>query len=76
MRSYFAFYDIDVIPSKFRRKVNDILNIEAKLSEKEKEIETVRQRDNHNADAISSLSDMLLEMRKKIEALEIQQKQQ
>jgi hypothetical protein len=49
-------------------------NIEAKLSEKEMEIQALRQRDNHNTDAISSLSDMLLEMRKKIEALERQQK--
>lgn len=48
-------------------------NIEAKLSEKENAIQSLRERDNHNADAISSLSDMILEMRKKIEVLEKKQ---
>jgi hypothetical protein len=44
-------------------------NIEAKLSEKEKEIQTLRERDNHNSDAISSMSDMLMEMKQEIEDL-------
>jgi hypothetical protein len=49
-------------------------NIEAKLTEKEKEIQTLRERDNHNADAISSLSDMLMKMQQEIEVLKKHQK--
>jgi integrase len=45
-------------------------NIEAKLSEKEKEIQLLRQRDSMNADAISSLSDRMQELMVKIQELE------
>ena len=34
-------------------------NIEAKLSEKEMEIQTLKQRDSMNTDAIASLSDKI-----------------
>lgn len=34
-------------------------NIEAKLSEKEMEIQTLKQRDSMNTDAIASLSDKM-----------------
>ena len=44
-------------------------SVEAKLSEKEKEIQLLIQRDAHNTDAISSLPDMLMEMKKEIETL-------
>jgi hypothetical protein len=48
-------------------------NIEAKLSEKEKEIQLLRQRDSMNADAISSLSDRMQELMVKIQELEKRQ---
>ena len=44
-------------------------NIEAKLSEKEQEIELLRQRDSINTDAISSLSDSVMKMMNEIELL-------
>jgi integrase len=44
-------------------------HIEAKLSEKEQEIQLLRQRDTINTDAISSLSDQLIQIMKEIELL-------
>jgi integrase len=44
-------------------------NIEAKLSEKEQEIQLLRQRDAMNTDAISALSDQLSHVMKEIELL-------
>jgi integrase len=47
-------------------------NIEAKLSEKEKEIQLLRQRDSMNTDAIASLSDQLAKVMQEIEILKKQ----
>ncbi|MGA9171677.1 MAG: site-specific integrase [Nitrososphaeraceae archaeon] len=47
-------------------------NIEAKLSEKEKEIQLLRQRDTMNTDAIGSLSDQLANVIQEIEILKKQ----
>jgi integrase len=44
-------------------------NIEAKLSEKEKEIQLLRQRDSMNTEAISSLADQLTKVIQEIEIL-------
>jgi integrase len=44
-------------------------NIEAKLSEKEKEIQLLRQRNSMNTDAIASLSDKMTKMMQEIEQL-------
>ena len=44
-------------------------NIEAKLSEKEKEIQLLRQRDSINTDAIAGLSDQLAKVMQEIEVL-------
>jgi integrase len=51
-------------------------NIEAKLSEKEREIQLLRQRDSMNTDAIASLSDQLSMVMKEIETIKNQQGQQ
>lgn len=45
-------------------------NIEAKLSEKEMEIQTLKQRDSMNTDAIASLSDKMQELMLKVQELE------
>jgi integrase len=45
-------------------------NIEAKLSEKEKEIQSLRQRDATNTDAIAGLSDKMQELMAKVQQLE------
>jgi integrase len=45
-------------------------NIEAKLTEKEREIEMLRQRDSTNTDAIASLSDKMQELMMKVQELE------
>lgn len=47
-------------------------NIEAKLSEKEKEIQLLRQRDSMNTDAIASLSDQLANVIQEVENLKKQ----
>jgi integrase len=47
-------------------------NIEAKLSEKEKEIQMLRQRDSMNRDAIASLSDQLDKVMQEIKILKKQ----
>jgi integrase len=47
-------------------------NIEAKLSEKEKEIQLLRQRDSINTDAIAGLSDQLAKVMQEIEVLKRQ----
>jgi integrase len=45
-------------------------NIEAKLSEREREIQMLRQRDTDNTDAIASLSDKMQELMVKVQELE------
>jgi hypothetical protein len=47
-------------------------NIEAKLSEKEREIQLLRQRDSMNTDAIAGLSDKLAKVMQEIEVLKKQ----
>ncbi|MFL6378339.1 MAG: hypothetical protein ACJ72R_12870, partial [Nitrososphaeraceae archaeon] len=47
-------------------------NIEAKLSEKEREIQLLRHRDSMNSDAIASLSDQLTKVIQEIEILKKQ----
>jgi integrase len=47
-------------------------NIESKLSEKEKEIQLLRQRDSMNTDAIATLSDQLTKVMQEIEILKKQ----
>ena len=44
-------------------------NIEAKLTEKEREIQLLRQRDSMNTDAIKNLSDQMMAMMKEVEEL-------
>jgi hypothetical protein len=44
-------------------------NIEAKLSQKEQEIQLLRQRDALNTDAIASLSDRLSQLTKEVEIM-------
>jgi hypothetical protein len=48
-------------------------NIEAKLSEKEKEIQLLRQRDYMNSEAIANLSDQLMSLASKLEEIEKKQ---
>jgi hypothetical protein len=47
-------------------------NIELILSEKEKEIQLLRQRDSMNTDAIATLSDQLTKLMQEIEILKKQ----
>jgi integrase len=47
-------------------------NVESKLSEKEKEIQLLRQRDSINTDAIAGLSDRLAKVMQEIEVLKRQ----
>jgi integrase len=47
-------------------------NIEAKLSEKEKEIQLLRQRDSVNTDAIANLSDQLMKLMTEVKELKMQ----
>jgi predicted nucleic acid-binding Zn-ribbon protein len=47
-------------------------NIESKLSEKEKGIQLLRQRDSVNTDAMSTLSDQLSKVMQEIEILKKQ----
>ena len=61
--SYLTFLDYTILESTGK-------NIEANLSEKEKEILILRQRDAHNADAIISLSDKMQELMERIQKLE------
>lgn len=65
MYEYLTF--LNCITLEAKRK-----NIEAKLSEKEKEIQLLRQRDSMNADAIASLSDQLTKVMQEIENLKKQ----
>ena len=44
-------------------------NIEAKLSEKEREVQLLRQRDSMNTDTIANLSDQLAKVMQEIEIL-------
>jgi integrase len=48
-------------------------NIEAKLSEKEREIQMLRQRDSMNSEAIANLSDQLMSLASKLEEIEKRQ---
>lgn len=59
---YLTFLDYTMIEATGK-------NIEAKLSEKEKEIQLLRQRDSINTDAIAGLSDQLAKVMQEIELL-------
>ena len=61
--SYLTFLDYTTLEATGK-------NIEAKLSEKEREIQSLRQRDATNTDAISSLSDKMQELVAKVQQLE------
>jgi hypothetical protein len=45
-------------------------NIEAKLSEREKEIQMLRQKDSMNSEAIANMSDQLLTISARLQELE------
>lgn len=62
---YLTFLDYTMLESAGK-------NIEAKLSEKEKEIQLLRQRDSMNTDAIATLSDQLSKVMQEIEMLKKQ----
>jgi integrase len=62
---YLTFLDYTMIEATGK-------NIEAKLSEKEKEIQLLRQRDSINTDAIAGLSDQLAKVVQEIEILKKQ----
>jgi integrase len=64
---YLTFLDYTTLESTGK-------NIEAKLSEKEKEIQLLRQRDSVNTDAIATLSDQLTKVMQEIEILKKQQR--
>ncbi|HEX6028557.1 MAG TPA: tyrosine-type recombinase/integrase [Nitrososphaeraceae archaeon] len=51
-------------------------NIEAKLSEKEKEIQLLRQRDSVNTDAIANLSDQVMKLMTEVEEMKKQSRLQ
>ena len=51
-------------------------NIESKLSEKEKEIQLLRQRDSVNTDAIANLSDQVMKLRSEVEEMKKQSRLQ
>lgn len=57
-----------VLELKEQSKGND-LQIKAKLSEKEKEIQALHQKDSINSEAITALSDQLTKVMKEIEIL-------
>jgi integrase len=63
---YLTFLDYTMLESAGK-------NIEAKLSEKEKEIHLLRQRDSLNSDAIASLSDQLSKVMQEIEIMKNRQ---
>jgi integrase len=62
---YLTFLDYSTLESTGR-------NIEAKLSEKEKEIQLLSQRDSMNTEAISSLADQLTKVMQEIEIIKRQ----
>ena len=64
---YLTFLDYEILEATGK-------GIEAKLSEKEKEIQLLRQRDSMNTDAIASLSDQLAVIAKEIEMIKKQNK--
>jgi integrase len=64
---YLMFLDYDFLAVSSK-------NVEAKLSEKEREIQLLRQRDTTNTDAIASLSDKMEELVTKVHELETRQK--
>jgi hypothetical protein len=59
---YLTFLDYTTLESTGK-------NIEAKLSEKEKEIQLLRQRDSVNTDAIANLSDQLMKLMIEVQEL-------
>ena len=59
---YITFLDYSILEATGK-------NIESKLSEKEQEIQTLRQKDVMNTDAISALSDQLSYVMKEVELL-------
>jgi hypothetical protein len=61
--SYLTFLDYTTLEATGK-------SIEAKLSEKEREIQLLRQRDATNTDAIASLSDKMQELMTKVQQLE------
>jgi hypothetical protein len=62
---YLTFLDYEILEATGK-------GIEAKLSEKEKKIQLLRQRDSMNTDAIASLSDQLAVIAKEIEMIKKQ----
>ena len=60
---YLTFLDYQTLETTGR-------NIEAKLSEKEMEIQTLKQRDSMNTDAIASLSGKMQDLMLKVQELE------
>jgi integrase len=64
---YLTFLDYSTLESTGK-------NIEAKLSEKEKEIQLLSQRDSVNTDAISTLSDQVMKLMVEVQELKKQQK--
>jgi hypothetical protein len=65
---YLTFLDYTTLEARGK-------NIEAKLSEKEQEIQLLRQRDSMNTEAISNLSDQLLTITTRLQELEKRQQQ-
>jgi hypothetical protein len=59
---YLTFLDYSILEATGK-------NIESKLSEKEQEIQMLRQKDVMNTDAISALSDQLSYVMKEVELL-------
>ena len=62
---YLTFLDYTTLEARGK-------NIETKLSEKEQEIQLLRQKDSMNADAIANLSDQMMKMMQEIEVLKKQ----
>jgi hypothetical protein len=62
---YLTFLDYTTLESTGK-------NIEAKLTEKEKEIQFLRQRDSVNTDAIANLSDQVMKLMAEVQELKNQ----
>jgi hypothetical protein len=60
---YLTFLDYSILEAAGK-------SIETKLSEKEREIQSLRQRDATNTDAIAGLSDTMQELMAKVQELE------
>jgi hypothetical protein len=59
---YLTFLDYEILEATGK-------GIEAKLSEKDKEIQLLHQRDSVNADAIQNLSDQLMKVMTEVQEL-------